>query len=51
MYHYIEDTLLADSNVDILETMFEELKKILTCWGLQIASERIQSADFIDYLG
>ena len=31
--------------------MFEEVKKILPCWGLQIAPEKIQRGDSINYLG
>ena len=30
--------------------MFEEIKKILPCWGLQIAPEKKQR-DYINYLG
>ena len=40
IYHLVDDILLADSNVDTLEKMFEEVKKILPCWGLQIVPEK-----------
>lgn len=36
----MDDILLADSNVDNLERRFEEVNKILTCWGLQIVPEK-----------
>lgn len=32
----MDDILLADSSVDTLER-FEEVKKVLPCWELQIA--------------
>ncbi|KAL6087838.1 hypothetical protein STEG23_011789 [Scotinomys teguina] len=51
IYHYVDDILLADSNADTLERLFEEVKKILPCWGLQIAPEKIQKGDSINYLG
>ncbi|KAL6088743.1 hypothetical protein STEG23_001901 [Scotinomys teguina] len=51
IYHYMDDILLADSNADTLERLFEEVKKILPCWGLQIAPEKIQKGDSINYLG
>ena len=34
VYNYVNDILLSDSNVDVLERMFEEVKKILPCWAL-----------------
>ena len=40
VYHYMDDILLSDSNVDILERMFEKVKKNLPSWGLQIAPEK-----------
>ena len=36
----MEDSLLFGSNIDTLEGMLEEIKKILPCWGLQIAPEK-----------
>ncbi|KAL6065033.1 hypothetical protein STEG23_028902 [Scotinomys teguina] len=51
IYHYMDDILLADSNADTLEKLFEEVKKILPCWGLQIAPEKIQKGDSSNYLG
>ena len=36
----MDDILLSDSNVDILERMFEEVKKVLHNWVLQIAPEK-----------
>ena len=47
----MDDILLSDSNKDILESMFEEVKKVLPRWGLQIAPEKIQRGDSINYLG
>ena len=41
IYHYMDDILLSDSNKDTLESMFEEVKKVLPRWGLQIAPEKI----------
>lgn len=46
----MDDVLLADSEADILEKMFSETKRRLPYWGLQIASEKKQSADSIPYL-
>ena len=43
--------LLSDSNIDTIETMFEEIKKILPKWALQIAPEKIQRADSINNQG
>ena len=51
IYHYMDDILLSDSNKDTLENMFEEVKKVLPRWGLQIAPEKIQRGDSINYLG
>ncbi|KAL6087981.1 hypothetical protein STEG23_022841, partial [Scotinomys teguina] len=51
IYHYMDDILLADANADTLERLFEEVKKILPCWGLQIAPEKIQKGDSVNYLG
>ncbi|KAL6031758.1 hypothetical protein STEG23_037209 [Scotinomys teguina] len=51
IYHYMDDILLTDSNADTLERLFEEVKKILPCWGLQIAPEKIQKGDSVNYLG
>ena len=31
--------------------MFGEVKRTLSCWGLQIAFEKIQRRDSISYLG
>ena len=47
----MDDILLSDSNKDTLESMFEEVKKVLPRWGLKIASEKIQRGDSINYLG
>ena len=32
--HYVDDILLADSNVDTLEKKIEEVKKIMPCLEL-----------------
>ena len=47
----MDDILLSDSNADTLERMFEEVKKVLPKWGLQIAPEKIQRGDSVNYLG
>lgn len=45
----MDDILLADSNIYTLgEKMFVEVKRILLCWGLQNASEKIQRGDSIN---
>lgn len=36
----MHDILLADSNAASLEKIFGKSKRILPCWGLQIASEK-----------
>lgn len=33
----MDNILLVDSDADIVEKMFEEVKEYLTCWRLQIA--------------
>ena len=47
----MDDILLSDSNKNTLESMFEEVKKVLPKWGLQIDPEKIQRGDSINYLG
>ena len=47
----MDDILLSDSNMDILERMFEETQKVLTTCGLQIDPEKIQRGDPVNYLG
>ena len=43
VYQYIDDILLAYSNVDTLERMFEKVKKKkLPFWGLQTDQEKLQ---------
>ncbi|KAL6040906.1 hypothetical protein STEG23_037882 [Scotinomys teguina] len=51
IYHYMDDILLADSKLGTLENMFEEVKKVLPLWGLQIAPEKVQRGNSINYLG
>lgn len=50
IYHYMDDVLLADSDKDTLEKMFKGTQRIPPCWGLQIAPEKIQRVDSINYL-
>lgn len=38
----MDGSLLADSDADTLEKAFDEVKRILLVWRLQIASEIIQ---------
>ena len=47
----MDDILLSDSNIDTLERMFEEVKIILPKRGLQIAPEKIQRGESVNYLG
>ena len=47
----MDDILLSDSNMDTLGRMFEEVQKVLPKWGLQVALEKIQRGDSINYLG
>ena len=47
----MDDILLPNSNIDPVERMFEEVKIILPKWGLQIAPEKIQRGDSVNYLG
>jgi hypothetical protein len=42
----MEVILLADLDTDTLERLFDEIKKTLPCWGLQIAPEKIQKRRF-----
>ena len=46
----MDDILLSDSNIDTLERMFENIKKLLPKWGLQTVPEKIQRRDSINYL-
>lgn len=39
IYHYMDDILLAQSDVVTLGKMFDEIKKTLPCWILQIVPE------------
>ncbi len=47
----MDDILLSDPNMDTLNRLFEEIKILLPKWGLQIAPEKIQKGDSINYLG
>ena len=47
----MDDILLADSNIDTLERIFEEVNRILPPQGLQTAPQKIQRAASINYLG
>ena len=47
----MDDILISYSNKDPLERMLEEVKKVLPKWGLQIAPEKIQRGDSVNYLG
>ena len=51
IYHFMDGILLADSDINIVERMFDEVKKNLPSWGLQITPEKIQRGDSINYLG
>ena len=46
----MDDILLSDSSIDTLERMFEEINIVLPKWGLQIALEKIQRGDAVNYL-
>ena len=46
----MDDILLSDSNADTLERWFEEVKNVLPKWGLQIAPEKIQRGDSVNYV-
>jgi hypothetical protein len=47
----MDDILLADANTDNLEKRFKEAQGILPSWGLQIAPDKLQREDSINYLG
>ena len=47
----MDDILISDQNKDTLERLFEEVKLVLPKWGLQIAPEKIQRGDSVNYLG
>ena len=49
--HYMDDILCTDSDTGPLEKMFKETQRILPWWGLQIAPEKRQRGDSINYLG
>ena len=42
IYHFMDGILLADSDINIVERMFDEVKKKknLPSWGLQITQEK-----------
>ena len=44
----MDDILLSDSNTDTLERMFEDVKKVLPTWGLQIALVMIQRGNSVN---
>lgn len=46
----MDDILLADSDKDVLRSMFKVTQKILPCWVLRIAPEKIQRGDAFSYL-
>jgi hypothetical protein len=47
-----DDIGLADSEKDVLESMFKVTQLILPCWGLKIAPEKkIQRRNSVSYLG
>lgn len=46
IFHCMDDAFLSDSNVDALEKTFEEVKKILPCWGLQLAPKKTTKRTF-----
>lgn len=46
----MDDILLAHSDADTFEKMFDKVQKTFPCWLLQIALENTQR-DFINYLG
>ena len=46
----MDDILLYYSNIYTLKRMFEEVKIVLPKWGLQIAPEKIQRRDSVNYL-
>ena len=47
----MDDNLISDQNKDTLERLFEEVKRVLPKWGLQIAPEKNQRGDSVNYLG
>ena len=48
----MDDILISDKKKDTLERLFEEVKIVLPIkWGLQIAPEKIQRGDSVNYLG
>lgn len=47
----MDDILVSDSNKGRLKKMFEAVKETLPHWGLQIAPEKIQRGDSINYVG
>lgn len=50
LYHYVDDILLADSDKDDLENMFQVTQRILPCQVLQIGPEKIPSGELLIYL-
>lgn len=53
IYHYRDDTLLAASDTDILEKMFNVVQKNLHSLGLQISPEKKKTrrGNSLNYLG
>ena len=47
----MNDILLSDSSKDTSERMLEEVKNVLPKWGFQIAPEKIQRGDSVNFLG
>jgi hypothetical protein len=47
----MDDILLIGSDTNNLERIFDEKKKTLSHWVLQIASDKKQRGDSINYIG
>ena len=43
----MDDNLMGNSNADILQKLFVEIKIFLACWGSKMSPEELQSGDYI----
>ena len=51
LYHYMDNILLAAETQNVLLTAFAKLESSLKTYGLQIASEKVQTEQPWKYLG
>ena len=51
LFHYMDDILMCNKDLDVLQEAFPILVKTLEQWGLHIATEKVQIAKMGSFLG